>query len=178
MVSKRERRLWFGDWQRDDQGDTFVVLPEDGPDDVPPAADRRRPLVAGAAAVLLLFMLVVALLSGGQGTPVPPRPAAQAPFTPGPQAPVQPPQGAVPQGGFGGPDLTGAEAARAAQAALGKFPGQIERVTRGPSGGGYVVHVFTPDGYEVHVLVDGGFHVQGSDQSGGPNTFGPGGNTQ
>ena len=85
-----------------------------------------------------------------------------------PQAQTQPPQqNSVPPGGFGGADLTGNGAAKAARAALSKYPGSIERVTAGPSGG-YVVHVFTADGYEVHVLVSNGFKVLGSDGGGGP----------
>ena len=175
LVSKRARRLWLGDWQRDDpdQIDTFVVTPEDEPDVDVKSAEQRRNVRLGLAALAglaLLFGLGVALSSGGgSDTPL----VSQQPQPQFPQNPV--PQGAPPQG-FGGPDLTGAEATKAAQAALQKYPGDIERVTRGPNGGGYVVHVIQPDGNEVHVLVDGQFHVQGSDANSGPRGFGSGTN--
>jgi hypothetical protein len=85
-----------------------------------------------------------------------------APAQPQPQP--QLPQ--VPQGGgqgFGGADLTGSGAAKAAKAAVAQFPGDVERVTAGPTGGGYVVHVIQPDGNEVHVVVSDEFKVLGSD---------------
>jgi hypothetical protein len=180
-MRKQARRLWLGDWRSDeepasprplaadpDDGDTVVITPED--DWGAQHAEHRRRVrrrVAGLAAVAVLCALGFAVLSGGsdeqpllseqsQGPP------AQAPPTQIPQAPPQVPQGSPPQG-FGGPDLTGPEATKAAEAALAKYPGDIERVTRGPAGGGYVVHVFQPDGNEVHVLVDDKFKVQGSD---------------
>lgn len=128
-------------------------------------------------AIALLFALGFALSSGGNDKPlasdesqVPPAQAQQAqPQLPQPQVP----QGAPPQG-FGGPDLTGPAAVKAAEAAVARYPGDVERVTRGPAGSGYVVHVFQPDGNEVHVLVDDHFEVQGSDAHSGPRTFGPG----
>jgi hypothetical protein len=186
-MRKQARRLWFGDWHRDegpalpgdhDQSDTFVIVPED--DDAAQSAEHRRNVqrrVAGLAAIALLCVLVFALVSGGSDKPVAAEqsqaPPAQAPQTPIPQPQPQVPQGA-PSQGFGGPDLTGAEATRAAQAAVAKYPGDVERVTRGPGGGGYVVHVIQPDGNEVHVLVDGQFKVQGSDAGSAPRSFGPG----
>ena len=131
-------------------------------------------------AIALLFALGFALSAGGNDKPlasdesqVPPTQAPQAqPQLPQNQAP-QVPQGAPPQG-FGGPDLTGPAAVKAAEAALARYPGDVERVTRGPAGSGYVVHVFTPDGNEVHVLVGDNFKVQGSDAQSGPRTLGPG----
>ena len=162
-MRKRARRLWLGDWQRDapDQGDTVVILPDEE-EEAPPDTDRprnRRRALAGVAAIGLLCALLVVVSSGGDGnslTPAAPEiPPAQTPQT-------QPPQGAVPPG-FGGPDLTGAAATKAAEAALAQYPGDVERVTAGPGGGGYVVHVIQPDGNEVHVLVGDGFKVLGSD---------------
>jgi hypothetical protein len=189
-MRKQARRLWLGDWQRDqepapprpvaanlDQTDTFVITPED--DVAAQSGEYRRNVrrgVAGVAAIALLFALGFAVSSGGNDKPPAPAqsevPQAQIPQVPQSQVP-QVPQGAPPQG-FGGPDLTGTNATRAAQAAVAKYPGDVERVTRGPTGGGYVVHVIQPDGNEVHVLVDDQFRVQGSDAGSGPRNFGPG----
>jgi len=189
-MRKQARRLWLGDWHHDeeptlpqpvaadpDQTDTVVIRPDEG--DAPPAEPRRnvRLGVAAVVAIALLFALGFALSSGGNDKPlasdesqVPPAQAQQAqPQLPQPQVP----QGAPPQG-FGGPDLTGPAAVKAAEAAVARYPGDVERVTRGPAGSGYVVHVFQPDGNEVHVLVDDHFEVQGSDAHSGPRTFGPG----
>jgi hypothetical protein len=76
--------------------------------------------------------------------------------------------------GFGGPDLTGAPATKAAEAALAQYPGSVERVTQGPTGDGYIVHVFQSDGNEVHVVVSDGFKVRGSDAGQAPPGFGGG----
>jgi hypothetical protein len=181
-MRKQARRLWLGDWNRDEETppepvDTFVITPEDDADAQP--AERRRKLqreIAGLAAIALLAALGFAVSSGGNDTPVASDqaqvPAAQAPQSQIPQAPSQVPQGTPPQG-FGGPDLTGTEATKAAQAAVAKYPGDVERVTRGPGGGGYVVHVIQADGNEVHVVVDDQFKVQGS-EDGAPSAAGPG----
>jgi hypothetical protein len=186
---KEARRLWLGDWQQGqpdtaaepDQGDTFVVLPADE-SDVKWRAERRQKMqrrAAIAAAVAVFVAAVIALDSGGNNTrftaanqQVPPAQAPQAQ----PQLPQTPqvPQGGAP-GGFGGADLTGAAATKAAKAALDKFSGDIERVTAGPGGRGYVVHVFLPDGMEVHVLVSDEFKVLGSDAAGGGRAPGFGG---
>ena len=162
-MRKRARRLWLGDWQRDapDQGDTVVILPDDE-GEAAPDSDRPRDLrraLAGVAAIALLCALVVVVSSGGDGN----SPTSAVPAIPPAQTPQpQPPQGAAPPG-FGGPDLTGAAAIKAAKAALAQYPGDIERVTQGPGGGGYIVHVIQPDGNEVHVVVSDGFKVLGSD---------------
>lgn len=188
-MSKRARRLWFGDWQHDDeettpaqpvaadQADTVSIAPvDDG--DAKWQAERRRRLRRNAgilAAVAVLFALGFALSSGGNDNQLTsartqaPRVQPQLPQTQIPQVP----QGVPPQG-FGGADLTGPEATKAAAAAVAKYPGDVERVTRGPAGGGYVVHVFQSDGNEVHVLVDDGFHVRGSDAGSGAGNFGSG----
>jgi hypothetical protein len=193
-MRKRARRLWLGDWQRDqdlslsqpaaaDQADKVTITPE-APDDQPrPRAagqlDYRRAIVA-AVAIGIACAAAIALLRGGgdeQVTSERSQPPAQlSPFQT-PQAQPQVPQGVPPQG-FGGPDLTGDAAAEAARAALQKYPGSIERVTRGPGGGGYVVHVIQEDGNEVHVLVDDDFNVRGSDAGQGPRQFAPGGRSQ
>jgi hypothetical protein len=169
----KPRRLWLGDWHRDEADtDTVVILPEDDEDAQPPEHRRDvRRRVAALGAIALLCVLAFAVFSGGDDEPVVSE-QTQAPLTQIPQAPPQVPQGAPPQG-FGGPDLTGADANKAAEAALRKYPGDIERVTRGPGGGGYVVHVIQADGNEVHVLVDDQFKVQGSDAGGGRRSFGP-----
>jgi hypothetical protein len=187
-MKKQARRLWFGDWRQDDEEpagatDSVRLIPEEDPDPQPRQPQAQRPSdvgrrVAVFAAVAVGVGLAFALISGGndkqptaESQQIPP---AQVPQFQAPQTP-QVPQGA-PQQGFGGPDLTGSDAAKAAAAALDKFPGDVERVTAGPNGGGYVVHVFQADGNEVHVLVNDQFKVEGSDAgSGGPqNNFGPG----
>ncbi|MFL5841192.1 MAG: hypothetical protein ACJ77Z_12160 [Thermoleophilaceae bacterium] len=193
-MRKQAGRLWLGDWYRDeeptppqpvaadpDHGDTFVITPEDDGDAQPPEHRRKvQRRVAGLAAIAVLGAFAFAVSSGGNDKPLASEesqaPPAQAPQTQLPQAQPQVPQ--VPQGaprqGFGGPDLAGADATKAAEAALAKYPGNLERVTRGRAGGGYVVHVIQPDGNEVHVLVDEQFKVQGSDANSGPRNFGPG----
>lgn len=190
-MRKQARRLWLGDWHRDeeptlpqpfaadpDQTDTFVITPVDD-EDAQPAESKRNVHrgVAVLAGIALLCVLGFALSSGGNDKPLTSE-QSQGPPTQIPQAQPQVPQTQVPQGappqGFGGPDLTGADAAKAAEAAVAKYPGDVERVTRGPSGGGYVVHVIQSDGNEVHVLVDDHFKVQGSDADSGPRNFGSG----
>lgn len=186
-MSKRARRLWLGDWQRDtdeasarpaDQDDTVTILPDDEPVDEHAALRRRnrQRTVATAAAVAVLAGLLLSLTAGGgetrlqtAATQVPPAQTPQA--QPQPQLPATP---QAPQGGFGGPDLSGAAATKAAQAALSKFPGDVERVTAGPSGDGYVVHVIQGDGNEVHVAVSDEFRVLGSDAGSGGPGFGGG----
>jgi hypothetical protein len=179
-MRKQGRRLWFGDWQHGDPDeaatDTFVIRPDEG-EDAPATPDRRRNARLGAilAAIAVFVVAVFALTSGGGDKPATSERSDVAPAQ-APQVlpqPPQAPQGAPPQG-FGGADLTGPEATKAARAALMKFPGDIERVTRDSTGGGYVVHVIQSDGNEVHVLVDGDFHVQGSDAGRGPGPLGPG----
>ena len=123
------------------------------------------------AGIALLAALGLAIGSGGNDKPVA---ADEAPATQTQTQQAQPqlPQSRVPQGrpggGFGGADLTGADATKGTLAAVAKYPGDIERVTRGPGGGGYVVHVIQPDGNEVHVVVGDDFEVQGSDANSGP----------
>jgi hypothetical protein len=186
-MRKQARRLWFGDWRGDeepahaqgaaaDHDDTVVITPEDVGDEQ--AAEHRRSIqrrVIGVAAVALLAAIGFAISSGRDDTSLVSE-QAQTPPAQIPQAQPQVPQvppGPPPQG-FGGPDLTGADAQRAARAALAQYPGDIERVTRGPTGDGYVVHVFEADGNEVHVVVDDQFKVQGSDANRGPRGFGSG----
>src|SRR3954454_20647002 len=189
-MRKQARRLWLGDWRHDDepalsqsdQADTVVIRPDDDADAQPPNPRRRnlQRSIAGGIALALLCALAFSLFSGNDDPAVvsqqSQRPSAQAPPTQTPQPQV--PQGQVPQGapgqGFGGPDLTGAEATKAAEAAVAKYPGDVERVTRGPTGGGYVVHVIQPDGNEVHVIVGDDFKVQGSDANSGPSNCGSG----
>jgi hypothetical protein len=193
-MRKQARRLWLGDWHRDeeptppqpvaagpDQGDTFVITPEDDGDAQPPEHRRKvQRRLAGLVATALLGAFGFAVFSGGNDKPLASEesqaPPAQAPRTHLPQAQPQVPQvpQAAPRQGFGGPDLAGADATKAAEAALAKYPGNLERVTRGRAGGGYVVHVIQPDGNEVHVLVDEQFKVQGSDANSRPRNFGPG----
>ena len=169
-MRKQARKLWFGDWQGSQESDTVVFLTDDEDDGGPHRRLGRGPVVALLAAVLLLAL---ALSNNGSDKWLASVPSAVPPV-PIPQAQIpQAPQGVPPQGFGGGGDLTGADAARAARAALSKFPGDIERVTPGPGGGGYVVHVFQ-DGYEIHVLVGPDFHVQGSDAPRGPGTGGQG----
>jgi|tagenome__1003787_1003787.scaffolds.fasta_scaffold20742268_2 hypothetical protein len=185
-MRRQARRLWLGEWQREDdapasqptadpeQADTFVISSADDEDAQGPVGPRhtvRRAAIV--AAVAAACALVFVLLSGGRDKPVTAdQPAAQAP-----QVQPQIPQGQIPQGpqgappqGFGGPDLTGPAAVRAAKAAVARFPGSVERVTGTATGGGYVVHVIQGDGNEVHVLVDPKFHVRGSDAGGGAPT--------
>jgi hypothetical protein len=199
-MRKQARRLWFGDWQRgdeaptpaepvgagSDQADTVVITPvDDGAAER--RAERQRNLrrgIASVAAIAVLCALGFALLSGGDDNRLtserPQDPSTQTPQAqpqvPQSQLPQTPqaPQGAAPPG-FGGPDLTGPGAVKAAKAALAKYPGDIERVTAGPGGGGYVVHVIQCDGNEVHVVVSGKFKVLGSDAAGNPPRFGDGG---
>lgn len=176
-MRKQARRLWLGDWQRggEEETDTVTILPVDDEAGEPPAqaaAEQRRKVprgTLGVAAAVVLFVLALTLLSRG-GDEQLPSADSQAPPAQTQQQP-QVPQSQVPQGGapqgFGGPDLTGPGAVKAARAALAKFPGNIERVTAGPGGGGYVVHVFRPDGCEVHVIVGDKFKVLGSDAGAG-----------
>jgi hypothetical protein len=191
-MRKQARRLWFGDWQRGedertqavghDDSDTVVITPVD--DSGAPLRPEPRRRIQPRTAILLGLAALCAvgfgLASGGsdkkptaERTQTPP---AQAPRFQTPQAqvpPAQTPQG-VPSQGFGGADLTGPEAEKAARAALSKFPGAIERVTRGPNGGGYIVHVIQETG-EVHVVVGDDFDVDGSDAGRGPpQGFSPG----
>lgn len=172
-MSRRARRLWLGDWQRGqeaDQGDTIRILPDDDPEPAPapdPVADQRRAnrrrAVAAAVGIAAICALILALTSGDDQQPL----TSATPQTPSQQAPqvLPQPQQVPPQGGggFGGADLTGPAAEKAARAAQAKFPGDIERVTAGPGGGGYVVHVIQEDGNEVHVIVSDEFKVLGSD---------------
>src|SRR3954466_5282901 len=190
-MRKQARKLWFGDWQRgdeepttaesvgagSDQADTVLITPVDdgGAERGAERQRNRRRGIATLAAIAVLCALGFALLSGGDDNP-PTSARPQVPFTQTPQAQPQGPQsqlpqtpqvpqGAAPQG-FGGPDLTGPGAVKAAKAALAKFPGDVERVTAGPAGSGYVVHVFLPGGCEVHVVVSGQFKILGSDAGG------------
>ena len=194
-MSKSARRLWFGDWQRDDERDhalvsrdeedTVVITPVDDDDAPLQSTPRRRmqPRTAILLGIAALCAFGFGLASGGgdSKTQTAARSADPQSQTPQAQAPQQLPQVQVPQAqgvppqGFGGADLTGPEAEKAARAALSQYPGQIERVTRDPSGGGgYVVHVIQETG-EVHVVVGGDFRVEGSDAgSGAPQNFAPG----
>jgi hypothetical protein len=191
---RKARRLWLGDWQHDesehaapppaaahDDSDTVRLIPVSDRD-AEWRAERRRKVARGIAlgvAIALLFGLGYVLSSGGGNdrltaeTQQTPPAAQQAPQFQAPQQTPQVPQGVPPQQGFGGPDLTGPEATKAAAAAVAKFPGDVERVTAGP-GGGYIVHVIQGDGNEVHVLVNDQFKVDGSDAGAGPRNFGNG----
>jgi hypothetical protein len=178
-MKQRPRRLWFGDWQRDaadpDAADTFVVMPdEETPSEEPVQPPRNVARVAAIVAVALAaFALALALSSGGDDNRRTPAPLAQTP-----RLLPQVPQTQVPQGprGFGGPDLTGPSATQAARAALARYPGDIERVTRGVAGSGYVVHVIQADGSEVHVVLSDEFKILGSDAGRGSRGFGRPGN--
>jgi hypothetical protein len=185
-MRKQARRLWLGDWHRDeertlsqpvvddaDQADSVVFMPlDDGDAQVPEPRRNVRRGVAGVAAIALLCAIGFAVFSGDNDKPVASEPS-QLPPAQAPQTQVAPVPQAPPQG-FGAPDLTGAGARKAAEAAVAKYPGDVERVTRGPAGGGYVVHVIQPDGNEVHVVVDDQFKVQGSDAGSAPPSFGSG----
>jgi hypothetical protein len=180
-MRKQARRLWLGDWQRggEDQTDKVTILPVDDEAGEPVGdeagrapAKQRRKVSRGAAAVAaaaILFVLALALLARSGNDQVTSA-QSQAPPAPTPQPQARGPQSQVPQGaapqGFGGPDLTGPAAVKAAKAALAKFPGDVERVTAGTAGSGYVVHVFLPGGCEVHVVVSGQFKILGSDAGG------------
>jgi hypothetical protein len=193
-MSKPPRRLWLGDWQRNrdeepapapqvsdpDQDDTFVIMPAEEGHEEPAHPRRNVRRLAGVALLGLLAVLAFVVSSGGKDKPVvaaqPTVPQAQTPQTqipPAQQLPQLPqvPQGA-PQQGFGGADLTGPAAVKAARAALARYPGSVERVTAGSGGRGYVVHVIQGDGNEVHVAVDGQFKVQGSDAGAAPPSAG------
>ena len=185
-MSKRARRLWLGDWQRDDdratavdQDDTVTILPDDETVDEQAALRRRnrQRTIVTAAAIAVLAGLILRIAAGGDDTPLRTT-ATQIPPAQTPQAQPQPQLPATPQvpqgGGFGGADLTGPEATKAARAALSKFPGDIERVTAGPGGDGYIVHVIQGDGNEVHVAVDDEYKVLGSDAGRGGPGFGGG----
>jgi hypothetical protein len=149
QAQKKEqaRRLWLGLEADDD--DTVTILPADD-DAAPRAATQssfRRTLALGA--VIAVGAVVFAL--GWRGS-----------------------NGSPPQG-FGGPGLTGPHAVKAAEAAVAIYPGNVERVTRDPAGAaGYIVRVIQSDGHAVHVLVNPQLQVEGSDASGGPNSFGRG----
>ena len=186
-MRKQARKLWLGDWQRDDRGappgpdqaDTFEITQVED-EALPRAPEKSRDLRRGVVAFAVIgaaFVLAIILFSGGGGgtreltSAQAQDPQFQAPQQVPPAQVPQTPQGVPPQG-FGGADLTGAAAEKAAEAAVRTFPGDVERVTAGP-GGGYVVHVIQPDGNEVHVLVDPRFHVQGSDAGAGAPSFGP-----
>jgi hypothetical protein len=184
-MRKQARRLWLGDWQRDheqpsapDPEPTNTVVIEPDHEDAPEAVDGNRGVstVAFAAAIIVALIIFTALLSSTSSNPLT---AVIPPATPQAQQQVPPiqipqsPQGVPPQG-FGAPDVTGSAAERAAQAAVRRFPGSVERVTHDSTGSGYIVHVIQGDGNEVHVLVGPDFHVQGSDAGSAPPTFGSG----
>jgi hypothetical protein len=193
-MRKQARRLWFGDWQRGedaptqavghDDSDTVVITPVDdaGAPLRPEPRRRIQPRTAILLGIAALCALGIVLASGGDNkkqtadrtsTPPTQTPQFQTPQAQPQVPPAQAPQG-VPGQGFGGADLTGPEAEKAARAALSKFPGEIERVTRGQNGGGYIVHVIQETG-EVHVVVGDDFDVEGSDAgSGPPQGFSPG----
>ena len=180
-MRKQARRLWTGDWQRGAEtapADTFVITPDEGPEVEPApesARNSRRHILTGVA-IATVVALALAISSGGQENRLSavPRSLPRIQQVPPLQLPQQtPPQAGVPGGGFGGADLSGGDAQKAATAATGKYPGQIERVTAGPSGDGYIVHVIQEDGNEVHVFVSPDFDVEGSDAGRGPG--GPGG---
>jgi hypothetical protein len=146
---EQARRLWLG-WEHDDE-DTVTILPADEDDPPPRAAGEpsfKRALALGAV-IAVVGAVAFALISGGSN-------------------------GSLTQG-FGGPEVTGPDAVNAAGAAVAVYPGSVERVTRDPAGAaGYLVHVIQADGSEVHVLVSPHLQVEGSDASGGPNSFGRG----
>src|SRR5438874_847033 len=88
-MRRQARRLWLGDWQRDDEpgaegADTFVVTPDDGDHAEPAAEPRRRGRRAAAVAGVLALAFIVgfAISSGGDNklTAVQPQtPPAQLP---------------------------------------------------------------------------------------------------
>src|SRR5437588_4122666 len=146
-MKQRTRRLWLGDWQRDDRtsevagrepADSVLLTPPEDEEAAPTRDDGRsaRRWVAGLLVVAALIGVLFAISRGTASKPVALQslqaPQTQVPPTQIPQSPQGGPQG------FGGPDLTGADAIRAARAAVAKFPGGVERVTAGP-GGGYGV---------------------------------------
>ena len=73
--------------------------------------------------------------------------------------------------GFGTP-ATGSAAAKAAKAALARYPGSVEAVVQ-LQDGSYVVHVITAAG-EYHVAVSPSFAVTGAEQRSGFPGGGPG----
>jgi hypothetical protein len=169
---EQTQRLWLGDWQRDE--DTVTILPADEDDPSSAAATERSPrrAVALGAAIAVLSAAGFALISGGSNNSPTQMPQGQPQL---PQIPVPQTRQGPPTRGYGGPDLTGRDAANAAEAAVAIYPGDVERVTRDPAGAaGYLVHVLQADGSEVHVLVSPRLQVEGSDASGGPSSFGRG----
>ena len=146
---ERARRVWL-DWEADDE-DAVTILPADD-DHAPPRAASEPSfgrLVALGAVIAVVGAVAVALGSGNSNR--------------------------SPTRAFGGPHLTGPDAVRAAEAAVALYPGNVECVTRDPAGAaGYIVHVIEADGHAVDVLVNPQLQVEGSDVSGGPNSFGRG----
>jgi hypothetical protein len=84
---------------------------------------------------------------------------------------VQPAGAQAPQQRSPQTAVTGTAAAKAEQAALAKYPGQVEIVV-GLADGSYMVHVITSTG-EEHVAVSKDFTVTGADQGGPPGQGGP-----
>src|SRR3954467_5144339 len=120
-MRKQARRLWFGDWQHDQEpapdADTVVITPDDDGFERPPRSARwnARRAVAAGAAVAILFVLALSLFSGKDAKRTASQqsqdPLSQTPPAQTPQVPqTQVPQNQVPPG-FGGPDLTGTAAA-------------------------------------------------------------------
>src|SRR4051794_30157240 len=105
-MSNRQRKLWFGDWQRhQDPADTVVIsqVDDDEPEAEEAVPDRRRNVQRGAILAGLALVVVVLLALGADDNTVTfnrlQTPPAQVPQTP---AQPQVPQGTPPPQGQGG----------------------------------------------------------------------------
>jgi hypothetical protein len=121
-------------------------------------------IAAGAAAVIAIGIGAAAVGSASSSDNRtqnasfggPPGATGNQQMQPNQQAGATPP-------GFG-TEATGADAEKAKEAALKKYPGTAEKVMK-LQDGSYVVHVITGDG-ELHVLVDSDFNVTGKETGG------------
>jgi hypothetical protein len=113
---------------------------------------RYRKALAGAVAALAVGGLAAGC--GSSNTTATATPAAATSGAPSGA------QGTAPAIGN---TVTGASADKAKAAALGKYPGTVERVMKLPDGS-YVVHVIRGSGGEVHVKVSKAFTVTGLEQ--------------
>src|SRR3954462_1226927 len=122
-MRKQARKLWLGDWNREEAepSDTVEIIPDDGGLPEPPVKQQRdmRRTIVGGAVLAALCALVFVLASSSNKTPLVTERSQTPPAQP-PQAQPQIPQAQVPQApqagpqqGFGGPDLTGADAVKA-----------------------------------------------------------------
>src|SRR4051794_41978775 len=134
-MRKQARRLWFGDWRRDEEpaDDTVVISQvEDETAEPEPVVERKRNVRRGAilAAGAIFIAAVIALSSGGDKKPLTSERATTPPAQQTPQAQPQVPQGQIPpqatppqgQGVGGGAHPPRPPAAKAAQAGASQDP--------------------------------------------------------